>query len=697
MSKAEFLLELLCEEIPANALPGVREQLRTGFEAELLEAGLVGAAVAAYSTVRRLIVQVAELPATQPDREEEVTGPPVKAAYTADGSPTPAAVGFAKGQGVAVDSLRVVKGPKGDVVAATKQLPGRPVPEVLAEVSSRVVRALHFPKTMRWGKGEHSFVRPVHNVLALFGVRTFTTRVPVELLGISASSGTFGHRIVAPERIELLGSEGFGAYRAQLLKAGVEIGAAERRAILERKARALAVEVGCEVRPDPALLAELVELVEHPGVLRGAIAERFLQLPEEVLITTLRHHQKCLVLTREGHVAPYFLAVCDRPDDPDALIQRGNEWVAGARLTDAAFFFAQDRKAPLASRSASLAKMLFHQKLGTFALKAEKVGRLAETIAATAGAKIDPKLLARACELAKADLVTAMVGEFPELQGVVGGIYARLDGEDEAVWQAVYDQYTPAGLDGALPRGLVGAAVGVADRLDTLAGLFAAGEILPSGSKDPFALRRAALAVARICAEAPLACDLTAVARDAFAMRTDGAGDETRLAALLDFLQERVRYYLTTVAAVKPETADAVISAHWGVMPQDVARARALEAVHSEEVFSSLAVAFKRVRNMVGKSGEGRFDVALLKEKAERELLAAVEKAEKEVQRAVGHADYVGGLRSLAKLAAPLDRFFTDVLVICEDEDLRAARLALLARVEKVFLRLADVSRLSAQ
>jgi glycyl-tRNA synthetase beta chain len=433
------------------------------------------------------------------------------------------------------------------------------------------------------------------------------------------------------------------------------------------------------VRPDPALLAELVELVEHPGVLRGAIAERFLQLPEEVLITTLRHHQKCLVLTREGHVAPYFLAVCDRPDDPDALIQRGNEWVAGARLTDAAFFFAQDRKAPLASRSASLAKMLFHQKLGTFALKAEKVGRLAETIAATAGAKIDPKLLARACELAKADLVTAMVGE------------------DEAVWQAVYDQYTPAGLDGALPRGLVGAAVGVADRLDTLAGLFAAGEILPSGSKDPFALRRAALAVARICAEAPLACDLTAVARDAFAMRTDGAGDETRLAALLDFLQERVRYYLTTVAAVKPETADAVISAHWGVMPQDVARARALEAVHSEEVFSSLAVAFKRVRNMVGKSGEGRFDVALLKEKAERELLAAVEKAEKEVQRAVGHADYVGGLRSLAKLAAPLDRFFTDVLVICEDEDLRAARLALLARVEKVFLRLADVSRLSAQ
>ena len=696
MSKAEFLLELLCEEIPANALPGAREQLRTAFEAELRDAGLDGAAVASYSTVRRLIVQIADLPAVQPDREEEVTGPPVKAAYTPDGSPTPAAVGFAKGQGVPVDSLRVVKGPKGDLVAATRQLPGRPIPDVLGEISSRVVRGLHFPKTMRWGRGEHSFVRPVHNVVAVFGAGGFTARVPVELFGVPATTGTFGHRTVAPERIELLGTGGFGAYRALLLKSGVEIGHEERRAVLEEKSRALAIEVGCEVRPDSGLLAELVELVEHPGVLRGAIAERFLQLPEEVLITTLRHHQKCLVLTSGDRVAPYFVAVCDRPDDPDSLIQRGNEWVAGARLTDAAFFFAQDRKAPLASRSASLSKVLFHQKLGTFAAKAEKIGRLAETIAATSGAKIDSKHLARACELAKADLVTAMVGEFPELQGIVGGIYARLDGEEETVWQAVYDQYTPAGLDGAAPRGFLGAVVGVADRLDTLAGLFAAGEI-PSGSKDPFALRRAALAVARICAEATLACDIAAMAREAFALRSDGAGDETRLAALLEFLQERVRYYLTVVAAVRPETADAVISAYWGVVPQAVARARALEAVRSEEVFSSLAVAFKRVRNMVAKSGEGRFDAALLKEEAERGLLGAVEKTEKEVHRAVGRADYEGGLRSLARLAAPLDRFFTDVLVICEDESLRAARLALVARVEKVFLRLADVSRLSAQ
>jgi len=696
MSGAEFLLELLCEEIPANALPGAREQLKGGFEKELEEAGLAGTVVATYSTVRRLTVHVAGLPEVQPDREEEVTGPPVKAAYTADGSPTPAAVGFAKGQGVPVDSLRVVKGPKGEVVAATRQIPGRPVPEVLAEISSRAVRGLHFPKSMRWGRGEHTFVRPVHNVLALFGAAKLTQHVPVELVGVGASTGTFGHRIVAPARIELLGAAGFEEYRKRLLKAGVEIDPGKRRLIMEEKARALAADVGCEVRPDPGLLAELVELVEHPGMLRGGIAERFLQLPEEVLVTTLRHHQKCLVLAREGQVAPYFLAVCDRPGDSGGLIQRGNEWVAGARLTDAAFFFAQDRKATLASRSGALEKVLFHQKLGTFAAKAEKIGHLARAIAGAAKLKLDDRELARASELAKADLVTAMVGEFPELQGVVGGIYARLDGEDEAVWQAVYDQYTPAGLDGALPRGPLGAVVGAADRLDTLAGLFAAGEI-PSGSKDPFALRRAALAVVRICAEAPLACDLAAAAREAFALRSNGAGGGERLTALLEFIQERVRYYLTTVAGVKPETADAVLAAQWGVAPDDVSRARAVEAVRGEEVFSSLAVAFKRVRNMVGKTGEGRFDAGLLKETAERELLAAVERCEKEVQKALGRGDHVAGLRSLAKLAEPLDRFFTDVLVICEDESLKAARLALLARVEKVFLRIADVSRLSSQ
>ena len=698
MSRGEFLLEILCEEIPANALPSIREQLAEAFRAELSSAGYEGFAVATYSTVRRMVVHVAGLPAMQPDREEEVFGPPVRAAFSSDGSPTPAALGFAKGQGVAVEKLRVAQGPKGEVVAATKQLPGRPTPAVLAEICEKVVPALHVPKAMRWGSGEHSFVRPVHRITALFGAGTLTEKVPVTLFGVVSNCSTVGHRVVNPGRLDLKGAAGLVGYRERLEVAGVMLDREGRLCMIEKRAAELAHEVGCEVRPDPELVAEMAELVECPGILRGVIAPRFLELPEEVLVTTLRHHQKCLVLTRDGAVAPFFLAISDRPDDPEGHVQRGNEWVVGARLADAEFFFAQDRKAPLASRRDALERVIFHQKLGSFARKAQLVGSLSAALAAEAGLEVTPEAIARACGLLKIDLTTSLVGEFPELQGVMGGIYARLEGESEEVWQAIADQYSPIGLDGLLPRGLLGAVVGVADRMDTLAGLFGAGEV-PSGSKDPFALRRAALAVVRICAEAPLRCDLREAAHRALVLRqeTVTGGMQKALETLNDFLQERERYYLTAVAGVAPEVADAVIAARWGVVAEDVARARALEEVRGEEVFASLAVAFKRVRNMIGKSGEGRFVGQLLKEPTEKDLVAALAEVEKEVERTASHGDHGGGLRALAKLAAPLDRFFTDVLVLCDDENLRAARLALLARVEKLFLRLADVSRLSAQ
>jgi len=693
----EFLLELLCEEIPANALPSIREQLTENFASELAGAGYQGFTVRVASTMRRIVVHAAGLPAMQPDREEEVFGPPVRAAFSNDGSPTPAALGFAKGLGVSVDSLRVAQGPKGEVVAATKQMPGRPTPEVLGEICERIIPELHVPKAMRWGSGEHTFVRPVHKIVALFGEGAFTEKVPVSLFGVGSNCSTVGHRVTSPGRIDVRGVKGFAAYEHLLAEAGVVLDPEERRRTIEGCAGSLAAEVGCEVRPDPALLAEMAELVECPGLLRGEIAGRFLDLPDEVLVTTLRHHQKCLVLVRDGAVAPYFLAVCDRPDDPEGHVRRGNEWVAGARLADAAFFFSQDRKKPFASRREALAKVMFHQKVGTFAQKSKAVEALAGSLAEAAELGLAPELIAHACSLLKLDLTTSMVGEFPELQGVIGGIYARLGGEPEEVWHAVADQYVPVGLEGALPRGPLAAIVGVADRLDTLAGMFGAGEI-PSGSKDPFALRRAALAVVRIAAEAPLRCDLQEATHRALLLRKDTVTGEmdAAVAALLDFLEERVRYYLTTAAGVKPEVADAVLAARWGVVPDDVARARALEAVRGEEVFGSLAVAFKRVRNMLSKSGEGRFMGQLLREPAEKELLAAVSRAEKEVQRTVDRGDHEMGLRALAGLAAPLDTFFTDVLVICEDKDLRAARLALLGRVEKVFLRLADVSRLSA-
>jgi glycyl-tRNA synthetase beta chain len=696
--RGEFLLEVRCEEIPANALGPARTQLAEGFHRALVEAGYEGFEVRAFSTVRRLVVSVTGLDEQQRDREEEVVGPSVKVAYTTDGSPTQAAVGFARSLGVSVEELRVLKGPKGEVLAGTRLLRGRPTPEVLAGVSVSVVDGLHFPKTMRWGAGSHSFVRPVHGVVALWGVGTLTAIVPVDLFDVAAGSATVGHRVMAPAPIELAGCEGFVEYASRLGAAGVIVDPAERHARLAKAATRLAAEVGCEVRHDPELEAEHVELVEFPGVVRGEIAERFLELPEEVLVTTLRHHQKCLVLGKAGRVAPHFLAVADRTDDPQGLVRRGNDWVAGARLTDAAFFFAQDRREPLAARAARLDRIAFHSKLGTYADKTGCVTALARPLAAEAGVAVDALKLARAASLLKADLGTAMVGEFPELQGVIGGIYARLDSEPDDIWQAIADQYTPAGLDGALPRGPLGAVLGVADRLDTLAGFFAVGEV-PSGSKDPFALRRAALAIVRVCAEAPLRLDLQAAVSRAVDGRAAQAGKKGKgdaPSALREFLLERERFYLTSAAGVAPEAADAALAARWGVVPDDVARARAVEAVRQEPVFGQLAIAFKRVRNMVAKGGAGTADDTRLAEPAERALVGALAGVEGEAGGALAGGDHAATLRALAKLADPLDRLFTDVMVLCDDEALRAARLALLARVEKLFLQVADLSKLSA-
>lgn len=696
MSGHQFLLELLCEEIPANALAPAAQELATGLTERLHQEGFseVRCEFCGY-TSRRLTVALAGLPARQPDRSEEVLGPPVRAAFAADGSPTAAALGFARGQGVEVEALRVVEGPRGQVVAVTRLIRGEPTPAVLARAVEAVVPSLRFPKTMRWGGGEHTFVRPLHRVVALFGAEDLDEVVPLTLFGVRAGGVTLGHRVAHPGPVELRGTAGVREYLHRLREAGVVVDPGERRQALGATAASLAAQVGCVVRRDEALVAEHVDLLEYPGLVRGAIPVSALVLPEEVLVTTLRHHQKCLVLESEGHVAPHFLAVMDRADDPRGLVREGNEWVVGARLADAAFFFAQDRRRPLADHARGLARVQFHQKLGSYAEKAGAVVALARWLAAAGGAAVGPEEVEAAATLARADLVTGMVGEFPELQGVMGGIYARLDGHPEAVWRAIYDHYRPAGLEGELPVGVLGAVVGVADRLDTLAGMFAVGEI-PSGSKDPFALRRAALAVIRLSAEMPLAIDLRAAIERAVAGRaTQAAGREGEvIRQLADFLRERERFYLTSKVGVTGEVADGVLEAHWGVVPEDVARAHALEAVRQEPVFAQLAVTFKRVRNILAKGERGAAEARSLVEPAELALQQALEGVAAEVDRAVGAGDHAAGLRALAALAAPLDRFFVDVMVMCEDPALRQARLALLARLEGVFLRLADLSRL---
>ncbi len=689
---AVFLLELRTEEIPANALPGARRQLEERLGTSLAENGFENVQVVCRSTNRRLTVLVSGLPERQADREERVMGPPARVAFDAEGKPTKAAEGFARKVGVGIDELERVGTEKGEYLAAVVRHEGRPTGEILAEIVPAVFQGLHFPKTMRWGLGRHTFVRPVHGVVALLDDEV----VPLEVFGIAAGRTSVGHRVHAPQAFEVASAT---EYAGALAERKVLIDPAQRRRMLEERAGQLAGEAGCRVHPDEKLVAEHVELVEYPGLIRGQFDEAFLELPPEVVVTTLRHHQKCLILeTSEGKLAPQFLAVIDRMDDPLELIRQGNEWVIGARLADARFFFEEDRKRPLASLVPELDRLEFHRVLGSLGEKARRVGKLAVRLAEAIGAAADPSDLERAAALVKADLVTNMVGEFPELQGIMGGHYLRREGESEEIWTAARDHYRPTGFEGEIPSSETGRLIGVADRLDTLVGLFAVGEI-PTGSRDPFGLRRAAQAVVKIVAEAGWELDLAkgiAMAAEGVAGVADAEAPEVSR-QVVAFVEDRVRRYLTDRTGVAGDTADAVMAAGWDRLPGLIVRATALERARVDAAFRSLALAFKRVRNITDGQPDVGVDPGLFEQDAEtglyREALAFHEILEREL--AEGHVDEA--FAAMGRLADVLETFFVDVLVMAEDERIRMNRIALLKMLGRDFLKLADLSRLQVE
>ncbi len=689
---ATFLLEIRTEEIPAAALPGARRQLHELFVARLVEAGFSDATVDVWSTSRRLAVLVGGLPERQPDRTEEMTGPPVRVAVAEDGSATPAGEGFARKVGLPFAEIGRVETDKGEYLTATVVHEGRASAEILAELVPSIVTALRFPKMMRWGDGRFQFVRPVHGVVALLDDEV----VPIELFGKVSGRTTVGHRVHAPAKFEI--SEA-SDYVAALAQRSVVVDPAVRRRDIEALAETLAGAAGAQIHPDPELMAEHVELVEWPGLLAGSFNADYLELPPEVVVTTLRYHQKCLVLENaEGVLQPGFIAVADRKDDPEGLIRQGNEWVIGARLADAGFFFNEDRKQKLAEIASALGRLEFHRVLGSLEDKAVRVGTLATACADDLESSVDRAILNETARLAKTDLLTNMVGEFPELQGVMGGHYLRLEGAEDEVWQAVRDHYQPVGFDGVVPTSELGRLLGVADRLDTVAGLFAVGE-RPSGSKDPFGLRRAAQGAVKIVIDSGWDLDfeaaITAAVKLVKQYSEDGADDLEQ--AVTDFVADRVRRWLTDVVGVSGDTADAVMAVGWFNLPNAVARAGALQHVREADSFRSLALAFKRVRNITADQPDGDVDPALFEQAEERELYEATQVFRAAIQELLPDRRVEEAFQSMEPLADVLERFFVEVLVMCEDEKVRANRIALLKNLGRDFSELADLSKLQVE
>jgi len=689
---ATFLLEIRTEEIPAAALPGARLQLERLFNSHLAEAGFGDLEIAVLSTSRRLLVVVKDLPDRQADRTEELTGPPLRVAVDADGNPTPAGEGFARKVGMPFDEVGRVETEKGEYLAATVVHNGRATSEILGELVPTVTSALRFPKMMRWGNGSHLFVRPVHGVVALLDDEV----VSFDLFGVAAGRTTVGHRVHSPESIELATAEN---YEQAMNRGCVVVDPVHRRQRLEELAESLASEAGAQVHPDADLIAEHVELVEWPGLISGAFEDRFLELPPEVVVTTLRHHQKCLILENgDGGLQNGFIGVIDRKDDPEGLIRQGNEWVIGARLADAGFFFSEDRKHALEDLVPGLERLEFHRVLGSLADKAARVSELAMTIGTALGANVDREKLHAAASLAKADLLTHMVGEFPELQGVMGGHYLRLEGADEKLWTAARDHYTPVGFEGAIPESGIGRLLGVADRLDTVAGLFAVGK-RPSGSKDPFGLRRAAQGVVKIVAEAGWEADLgemIAAAAGAVADHSE-EGEEALAGTVTAFVADRVRRWLTDVVGTSGDTADAVMAAGWANLPAAVARAEALERARASENFRILALAFKRVRNITGDQPDRGVDPQLFEMDEERELHDATAKFANQLKGVLPEMKVDEAFAAMEPLADILERFFVEVLVMCEDGRVRDNRIALLKELGRQFMGLADLSKLQVE
>ncbi|MGB7386445.1 MAG: glycine--tRNA ligase subunit beta [Pseudomonas neustonica] len=683
MQAQDFLVELGTEELPPKALKKLAEAFLAGVEKGLKEAALDYRAARYFAAPRRLAIQVDQLASQQPDRSNQMDGPPVQAAFDKDGNPTKAAEGFARKCGVSVAELDQ-SGPKLRFVQA---IPGQPAADLLPGIVDAALAALPIPKRMRWADRKTEFVRPTQGLVMLLGEQV----VPCDILAQSAGNQSRGHRFHHPDNITISSPS---AYADALRKAYVVADFAERRELISQRVAELAAEQqGTAIVPRD-LLDEVTALVEWPVPLVCSFEERFLDVPQEALISTMQDNQKyfCL-LDASGKLLPRFITVSNlESKDPRQIIE-GNEKVVRPRLTDAEFFFKQDKKQPLESHNERLANVVFQAELGSVFDKATRVSNLAGFIAEQIGG--DESKAQRAGLLSKCDLSTEMVGEFPELQGIAGYYYAKHDGEAEDVALALNEQYMPRGAGAELPSTLTGAAVALADKIDTLVGIFGIG-MLPTGSKDPYALRRAALGVLRILIEKQLELNLNAALQVAIQQYGERVKADGLIALVQDFIFDRLR------ARYEDEGIDVAVyqsvRAVSPVSPLDFdQRVQAVQAFRRLPEADTLAAANKRVSNILSKAdGEvsTAIDSALLQETAEQALASAVTAAEEHVAPLAADRQYQQALERLAGLREPVDAFFDQVLVNAEDPAVKANRYALLARLRGLFLGVADISLL---
>jgi glycyl-tRNA synthetase beta chain len=697
MKTEDFLVELGTEELPPKALQTLRDAFAAGISRGLADARLEHSEVLAYATPRRLAVLVNELAVKQPTQAVESKGPPTKLAYDDTGKPTKAAEAFANKCRVDIKQLDTLSTDKGEWLFYKGEVAGQQASELLPGIVDAALAALPIPKRMRWGDSAVEFVRPVHWLVMLLGAKV----VDATILGLQAGNESRGHRFHAPGAIRLKKPSDYES----LLKSKGKVIAdfSTRRALVEKLAREQAVKLGGEALLDDAVLDEVTALVEWPVPVAGGFDEKFLRLPREVLIYTLQDHQRYFPVEKGGTLLPAFIAMSNLESKDPAQVQAGNERVVLPRLADAAFFFDQDSKTKLADREGSLANVVYQKGLGSLADKSKRVAELAAQLCGATGA--DQAQTARAATLARTDLLTDMVGEFPNLQGRMGYYYAINDGEPEAVAVGIEEQYLPRQAGDRLPATPVGRTLSLADRLDTLAGIFSLGK-RPSGNKDPFGLRRQALGVVRILIESEIDLDLEAILSAAVELQPvqPSAGDVA--AELYDFILDRMRaWYLDGQAPgfakgdISTEIFESVRNRRPASLLDFHQRLKAVQAFMGLESASSLAAANKRIANILRKSDEAAdrpVDEGLFDAQEEKQLHAAVVTLLPEHEADLANRNYGAALERLAGLRAPVDGYFDQVMVMTDDEKVRANRLAQLGQLRGLFLDVADISCLQS-